>query len=301
MWARDAAVLVAALLSLASPRIAGAEGSALPTTSGRDDHRRSAREHVDSPEVLPETPALPEGQSLEDVLDRAAQTPPDHFPAPVPDDALRHFFLIEQLEYRLSTDGGADELGWEGQGWVGFDYDKLWVKVEGESVFDGPDEGESSTDLLYSRLITPFWNLQAGVQYANGWGDGYDDRWSAVLALQGLSPGMVELDSSLYVSEDGDVTVEIEGEYDVRLTQRWVLQPRVELGFSAQDVAERNLGAGMTDANVDLRLRYEVRREIAPYVGVRYRALVGETGNRAKAMGLDDDAVFGFAGLRLAF
>jgi copper resistance protein B len=273
----------------------------LPTTEGRPDHRQSADLHGDPPDIEPEDPALPEGMSLDDVLDRASQPPPEHFPEAVPDDALRYFLLFEQLEYRL-REGGKDELGWEGQGWLGFDYDKLWVKLEGESVFDGPDEGESEIDLLYSRLVTPFWNAQLGVQYANEWHEGEgEDRWSAVLGFQGLAPGMFELDSSLYVSEYGDFTAEIEAEYDVRLTQRVVLQPRVELTFSGQEVPEREIGAGMADAVLDLRLRYEAKREIAPYVGIRYRVLVGDTADLAQASGREDDAFFGSAGLRLAF
>lgn len=272
-----------------------------PTAEGGHDHRESAHEHGDPPARRPDAPALPEGRSLDEVLERASQPPPDHFHDPVCDDELRFFLLVEQLEYRLGG-GARDELGWEGQGWIGFDYDRLWVKADGEAVFDGPDAGESETDLLYSRLLTPFWNAQIGVQYANDWeGGGYEDRWSAAVALQGLAPGMVELDTSLYLSERGDLTAEIEGEYDLRLTQRLVLQPRVELHFAAQDVPERRLGAGMTDADFDLRLRYELKREIAPYLGVRYRVLVGETGNLAEATGMDDDAFFVFAGLRLAF
>ncbi len=301
MWARSHRRWLALMASLAWAGGAMAEERPLPTTEGRPDHRASTNEHRRPPEVHPESPALPDGMSLDEVLDRASQPPPDHFPDPVPDDALRAFLLFEQLEYRLQ-DGGKDELGWEGQGWIGLDYHKLWVKLEGEAVFDGPDAGESEIDLLYSCLVTPFWNAQIGVQYASEWeGDGYDDRWSAAFSLQGLAPGMFELDTSLYLSERGDLTAAIEGEYNLRLTQRLVLQPRVEFGFAAQDVSERELGAGMTDANLDLRLRYEAEREIAPYVGVRYRMLVGETGNLAEASGGDDDAIFGFVGLRLAF
>lgn len=216
-------------------------------------------------------------------------------------DELFAFLLVEQLEYRVDSDG-SDELAWEGQGWVGYDYDRLWLKTEGGSSFAGRDEGESDIDLLYSRLVTPFWNAQVGVQYSNAWlGDRYRDRSSAAFALQGLAPGMFELDASIYLSDDADVTAEIEGEYNLRVTQRLVLQPRVELGFAAQDVAARELGAGMTDANVDLRLRYEIEREFAPYVGIRYRTLVGETADRARAAGRDDDAFLVLAGLRLAF
>ncbi len=193
-------------------------------------------------------------------------------------------------------------LGWEAWGWIGGDFNKFWWKNEGEAVFEGPDEGETETDLLYSRPVTPFWSFQIGVQYANEWtADDYEDRWSGVIAFQGVAPLEVELDASLYVSEDSDATVELEAEYDLRITQRLVLQPRAEIGIAAQDIPERNLGAGITDTDLDLRLRYEIKREFAPYIGIRCRFLVGETGNIAEASGTDTEQLFFLAGLRFAF
>ncbi len=247
-------------------------------------------------------PPLPTGMSLDDVLDYAAGPPPSHYPDPVADDELRFFTLIEQLEYRIPDGGSTEELGWEAQGWVGFDYNRFVWKSEGELAFDGDSQGESSTDLLYSRLVTPFWSIQAGAQYANEWESGdYEDRWSGVLALQGLAPGMIEMDSSLYISEDADVTAAVEAEYNLRITQRLVLQPRAELGFAFQDIPDRALGAGLTDANLDLRLRYEIEREFAPYVGVRYGILAGETASIAESAGIDTESVSLIFGVRLAF
>jgi copper resistance protein B len=239
--------------------------------------------------------------TLDEVLERADQPKPEDFPDPVADDELLAFLLVEQSEYRLG-EGGVDGLGWESDAWIGFDYDKLWWKSEGVSVFSGTDHGEALNDLLYSRLITPFWYAQVGVQYASEWEDhDYSDRWSGVIAVKGLAPGTFEVDTSLYVSGQADVTAQIEAEYDLRLTQRLVLQPRVELSFSAQDVPERDLGAGLTEAHLDLRLRYEIFRELAPYLGIRYGILVGETGNLAERNGEDDDAVSLLVGVRWAF
>ena len=246
-------------------------------------------------------PALPEGMTLDEVLEYAARPAPEHFPDPVPDDKLRMFTLIEQLEYRIA-DGRRDELGWEAQGWVGVDYDRFVWKSEGEATFEGLDEGESENDLLYSRLFTPFWSVQAGAQYANGWASSdYEDRWSGVFALQGLAPGMFEIDSSLYISEEADVTLVAEAEYDLRLAQRLVLQPRAEVGFAFQDIPDRALGSGLTDAHLDLRLRYEIKREFAPYVGLRYEFLAGETADIAESMGSDTETVSLIVGVRFAF
>ena len=281
-----------------------AQAGAVEPPSGRHEtHQQSAESHRDDLQPPPVDPAaLPEGKTLEEVLDYAGRGKPAHFPDPIMDRQIRAFLLFEQLEYRVNADSGPNHLGWENQGWVGYDYDKFWWKNEGEAAFDGPDEGESETDLLYSRLITPFWSLQFGAQYANEWNPGeYKDRWSGVIALQGLAPYKFELDNALYISERGDVTFEIEVEYDLRLTQRLVLQPRAEVSLSFQDIPERMLGEGLTDATLDLRLRYEIKREFAPYIGIRYRTLIAETADIAESLGKDADHLYLLAGVRFAF
>lgn len=296
-------VLFAMLLAFAAQALAQEE-SDIPGTADRPMHGESATQHDDSAPRAPKIePAITEGMTLEEVLDFAESPPPSDFPEPVPDDKLYAFTLFEQLEYRVATDHKtADHLGWEVQGWIGGDFNKFWWKNEGKAVFDGSDEGEMETDLLYSRLITPFWDFQVGVQYANEWReDNNEDRWSGAIALQGLAPYKFEIDNSLYISEDGDITLEIEAEYDLRITQRLVLQPRAEMGFAFQDIPERSLGAGMTDVTLDLRLRYEIKREFAPYFGLRSRFLVGETDNIAEANGEDSEQLFFLAGFRFAF
>lgn len=293
-------VLAVGAVALALPAFAQ-ETSELPTTAERPGHLDSAAAHAGKKAPAVEQPPLPAGMTLDEVLEYSANPPPGHFPDPVPDDRVYVFTFIEQLEYRLAEDDATDHLGWEAQGWAGGDFHKFWWKNEGEAVFDGADEGESETDFLYSRLFSPFWSFQAGVQYANEWGDGYEDRWSAVIALQGLAPYKFELDNSLYLSEDGDLTLAVEGEYDLRITQRVVLQPRAAIGISAQDIPERGLGSGLTDLKVDLRLRYEFRRELAPYLLVRYATPLGETEDIAKAAGADTGQWFFGTGLRFAF
>ncbi|MDT8379807.1 MAG: copper resistance protein B, partial [Desulfotignum sp.] len=192
----------------------------MPVTTDRPDHQESARQYRDEkiqPDV--EMPPLPDGMTLDEVLDYAESPPPEDFPEIVPDDRLYVFTLVEKLEYRIAEDDAPDHMGWEAQGWIGGDFHKFWWKHEGEAVFDSPDTGETETDFLYSRLVTPFWNFQAGVQYANEWHtDDYGDRWSGVIAFQGLAPYTFELDNALYLSEDGDVTFTCEAEYDMRIT-----------------------------------------------------------------------------------
>lgn len=280
------------------------EVSDMPRTANRPLHGESAAEHQKSAPRAPENePAIPAGMTLDEVFEFSESPPPGNFPVPIPDDKFYAFTLFDQLEYRAASDDAtADHLGWDAQGWIGGDFNRFWWKNESEAAFDGPDEGETETDLLYSRLITPFWYTQVGAQYANEWNqDDYADRWSGVIALQGLAPYKFEFDNSLYISEGGDITLGIEAEYDLRITQRLVLQPRGQVGFAFQDVAERRLGAGMTDVKLDLRLRYEIKREFAPYIGVRYQTLVGETDNIAEADGEDTEQLFFLVGLRTAF
>ena len=265
-----------------------------------DQHNAHDKQHVNhASQIRDLNPSLPEGMTLDEVLDLSAQ--PSPFAPPVSDNDIYTFILLEQIEYRLPEDG-AERLGWEGQGWIGYDYDKLWWKTEGEYEFEGTDSGEAENDLLYSRLITPFWNLQFGVQYANTWGAGNEsDTWSGVIALQGLAPGSFEVDTSLYLSENADVTLATELEYNIRITQRLILQPRMEFTLAAQDIPSQGIGAGLTSTNLDLRLQYEIERRFTPYIGVRYSFLSGETADMAAAMGNDREQLFLVAGLRWAF
>ncbi len=272
------------------------------TSEDRPNHRESAAQDDDSPEGDMETPPLPENMTLEEVLEYSNNPPPENFPDPVPDDQLYVFTLFEKMEYRFANQAGHDHLGWEAQGWIGYDYNKFWWKNEGENVFEDEDEGESEIDLLYSRLITSFWNFQIGAQFANEWsGNEYGDRWSGVIAIQGMAPYKFEVDNSLYVTEDGDVINEFEAEYDLRITQRLVLQPLFAMSISAQDIKEKGIGAGITDGKIDFRLRYEFKREFAPYIGFRYQQLLGKTENIAESSGSDTEQSFIMAGLRFAF
>ena len=296
------AVLISALLP--NPILAEDVERRMPVTSERPSQQESAAQYQGKTDRLHEIerPSIPEGMTLKEVLEYSGSPPPSYFPPPIEDNQTYMFTLIEQLEYRIPDTSSTDSLGWEAQGWIGPDYDRFWWKSDGESVFDGSENGESATDFLYSRLVSPFWNVQAGAQYANDWAtDSYEDRWSGVLALQGLAIYKFELDNSLYVSERADVTFNTEAEYNIRVTQRMVLQPRAELRFAAQDIEDRRLGAGLTDANMDVRLRYEIRRGFAPYIGARYGFLAGETANLAEADGEKTERWMLIAGIRMAF
>jgi copper resistance protein B len=302
MLAPRSLLLVGSILVLGLNSTAWAQGQAPPPRKDQPTHEHAAGRHEGHPPPEVASPSIPEGMTLDEALELADGPPPASYPDAVVDDAVYAFTQFEQLEY-LAQSGGRDPLGWSAQGWIGRDFDKFRWKSEGQAVFEGLDEGESGTDLLYSRLISPFWDFQIGARYANEWtGNGeYEDTWSGAIGFQGLAPYMFELDNTLYISEHGDVSLDLEAEYHVRITQRLVLQPRTELSLYAQDITEMGIGAGLSDLSLDLRLRFEIKREFAPYLGIRFEYRVGETGRLAEAEGLDASPVLYLAGLRIAF
>ncbi len=193
-----------------------------------------------------------------------------------------YFISADRLEYQMANN--SDVLVWDGQGWVGGDINKLWVKTEGDYSLNEDEFDEAEIQALWSRAITTFFDLQAGVRY-----DFESDRRAHFVAgVQGLAPYWFEIDAAGFVSGEGDVTARIEAEYDLLVTQRFILQPRVELELSAQDIPELDVGAGVTALDLGLRARYEVVREFAPYIGVEWRAAFGETGDIIEAAGGDD-------------
>lgn len=191
---------------------------------------------------------------------------------------------------------GETGYGWDVQGWTGGDINRLWLKTEGAGGDDGVEHGD--VQLLYSRAVTPFWNLQAGVRQDFG---EVSDATHLALGVQGLAPYWWETDATLFVSTDGDVTARMEAEYDQRITQHWIVQPRVEVGLSAQDSDALDIGSGLTSIEAGLRLRYEIRREFAPYIGVSWERSFGGTADRIVAHGGDPDQVLAVVGLSVWF
>lgn len=185
---------------------------------------------------------------------------------------------------------------WQGEGWWGGDVNRLWIKSQGEGVFRKGIDG-AEVQALYGRAIDPYWNLQAGVRQDLGRGP---RRSWAVLAVEGLAPYWFELEGSLFLSDKGDLRGRIEGSYDQRITQSLVLQPRAELNLSAQDMPANGVGAGLSSAELGLRLRYERVREFAPYLGVSWERSLGRTADLARARGGGGAARFA-AGVRAWF
>ncbi|MFI9652651.1 copper resistance protein B [Guyparkeria halopsychrophila] len=221
--------------------------------------------------------------------------------APPMGDAPHGRFLFDRLEYAAGDD--EDSVDWEFKGWYGGDTNRLVVKGEGEHVVSGGDGGEiEALDLLYGRLIAPYWSVQAGVGYQLEYGPGPNhDRGFAVVGLEGLAPYWFEIDTSLRVSEDGDASIGFEAEYDFLLSQRLVLQPRFGSSFAFQEVEEFGVGQGINSVKLGLRLRYEIQREFAPYVGVSWKKQLGDTADLARDEGHDTEDLRLVAGVRMWF
>jgi copper resistance protein B len=203
--------------------------------------------------------------------------------------------LLDRLEYRVTND--RDGYAWEGDAWFGGDYDRLWLKTEGEGTFgERLERGEAQA--LLSRAIDPWFNLQAGIRQDFG---ARGDRTHLVLGVQGLAPYWFELDAALFLSTRGDLGARIAAEYDQRLTNRLIVQPRIELDLAAQDVRELGVGAGLSSIAAGVRLRYEPVPEFAPYLGIDYERAVGRTADLARATGEGTGGWAFVAGVRMWF
>ncbi|SDM94751.1 copper resistance protein B [Vreelandella arcis] len=226
---------------------------------------------------------------------------PDSWPAPMQEHNMG-MGLFDRLEYSV-PDKGQDAVVWDFQGWYGGDVNRVYVKSEGENVQgDGEDAEFESLELLYSRLVADFWELQGGIGYQGGvFSDDHAERTYAVVGLQGVMPYGIETDVALQLSDDGDVAASFEGEYDLRLTQRLYLQPRTEIAVAASEVDEFGVGEGLNSVRVGLRLGYEVTRRIAPYVGAYWQKVYGDTADLSRASGDSTEDTGVVAGVKLMF
>ena len=239
----------------------------------------------------------------------APTTAPDHIPPDPPHELMgdmsykdmvammqmddTHPFgqvMLDQLEWRDSQEGGAG--AWDAQGWYGGDYNKLWVKSEGERL--GGITHDASAEALFDHVIGRWWDAQVGVR--QDFGRGPARTWLA-LGVQGLAPYWIDAEATVYVGDEGRVAARLKADYDLLITQRLILQPYGEANFYSKSDPQREVGDGLSDLELSLRLRYEIRREVAPYLGVAWLKRFGA----AAAAGEGSDEVELIAGLRAWF
>ena len=220
---------------------------------------------------------------------------PEGWPEPMMGEMAFGSFMVERLEYGHSDEG--ETKTWDIQGWYGTDKHKLWLKSEGEGPLNGSLES-AEVQLLYSRMVSPFFDLQLGVRHDV---KPAPERTFAVLGLQGLAPYRFETDAAFYASEDGDLSFRGELEYEWLFTQKLILQPRLEFTLSADEVPEYGIGTGLVDTEFGLRLRYEIRREFAPYIGVSWTKQYGDTADFSRQAGESRSVTTFVAGVRFWF
>lgn len=189
-------------------------------------------------------------------------------------DPLVWMVQADRLEYTQD-----DALAWEGHAWIGHDHGRLWLRSEGERA---QGTTRASLEALWGRPVDAWWDVLAGVRHDQGHGPARD--WLA-LGVQGLAPYKFEVQATAYLGSGGRSLLQAEAEYDLLLTNRLILQPRVEAVLHGDDDPARGVGAGLSDTSLGLRLRYEVRREFAPYLGYVWSTRHGRTADIARSAG----------------
>lgn len=210
------------------------------------------------------------------------------------DDPILSMLTVDQLEIR--TSGGNNPLVWEVEGWIGKDLHKLWIKTDGEYVDSNLDEME--LQVLYSHALAPYWDLQLG--WRRDIRPTPERDWLAI-GLKGLAPYHFDIDTALFIGTNSRSAIRLQAEYEMMLTQRLVLVPDIELNLYGKSDSDTGTGSGLSDIEAGLRLRYEVRREFAPYIGVNWSRLFGQTSDFARAEGAKIDDTQFVSGVRIWF
>lgn len=267
-------------------------------------------EVMDAPAWPTNPPPMPEGDGAMAGMDHSGMGAIDNGPvgneaapeAPT-DFAAERFYdrsTMEEAREQLKREHGGNRVGsfminlgewqfrdgeggyrWDAEGWYGGDINRFVFKTKGAGR-QGAGVTDAEVQGLYSRAISPYFDIQAGLRQDIRRGP---NRTYAVVGFEGLAPYWFETAGALFLSTEGELLGRLEGTYDLRLTQRWILQPRAEINLSAQGIPELELGDGVTDLELGLRLRYDINRQLAPYVGVSYERLVGGTADMARARG----------------
>ena len=242
--------------------------------------------------------------AMNERVDAETQSTPgtvgNNWPKPVEDSMRFGYLLVDQLEYQMWK--GDDTFRWDATGWYGGDYNRLWLKSEGEWRTSGERGGNAQVQALYGRLIAPFWDFQVGLRYDEFSGASFDrSRGFGVIGLQGLARYRFEVEPALFISQDGDVSARLTTTYDLLLTQRLILQPRLDLDAAVQSAEKFGVGKGVNSLGLGLRLRYEITREFAPYIGVQWLNRFGETADLSRRDGGRAQDIAVVCGVRLWF
>ena len=216
------------------------------------------------------------------------------YAAGMEDDPIVTKVMIDQLETRIVD--GDDPLVLEAQAWIGYDLDKFVIKADVEQVKNNTEELELQA--LYSRAVDPYWDFQIGVRQDQK--PTPQRNWLA-LGFQGVAPYWFEIDTALFIGESEQVGFRFSAEYEWMITQRWVLSPEVGINIHSKDDEATGTGSGLSDSQVGLRLRYEIKREFAPYIGINWNKKYGNTATFAQNDGEKVESTQFVAGIRAWF
>lgn len=225
--------------------------------------------------------------------DRAAAFPMLHLPMQHAPE-INHYVAFNRLEAWDASPGSGQ--AWEATGWIGSDLNRLWVRSGGERI--GGSTASADVELMYGRSITPWWDFVAGIRHDFQPGDPQD--WVAI-GLQGLSPYKIEVQTTAYLGKSGQTAVTLEAGYELLLTNRLILQPLVELQLFGKDDPARNAGSGLSTIEAGVRLRYEIERRFAPYIGVVHERALGNTAGFRQVLGEDVRDTRMLAGVQIWF
>lgn len=288
---RALSVAALCLLVLASVP-AGAQPPSPPPPADPHAGHQGTDAQAGTPPTASEPAPLPPFIPPVTEADRAAAFPdvPGHA---VHDDVVNWFVLVDQLEWQSGS--GERGVDWDSVGWVGKDRDRLWIRTEGTRL--GHDhQYDTHVHALYGRAVARWWDVVAGVRQ-----DLHPEAartWLAV-GVQGLAPQWFDVEATAYVGPGGRLEARLQTEYDLRITNRVLLQPVAEVDVRSQDDPGQDVGAGLGGTEVGLRLRYLIRREVAPYVGVVWHRTFFGTADQARQRGEPVSGTRLVVGLRL--
>ena len=302
--------VIASVIVLLGATVSNAQGTSTPVATGPTQAQSHAGPgHAQEKPKPPATPQedhsahqkpgdpkkqYPPGIPQISDEDRAAAFPDLNGQHTVHDDTVHYYVLFDQLEWQAGD--GVTGLSWDNKGWIGRDVNRFWFRTEGEGE-DGR-LGSAHAHALYGRAIHPWWDVVVGVRQDIR--PGPAQTWAA-FGIQGLAPYWFEVEATAYVGESGRTHFRVETEYELLLSNRLILQPLAEVEIYGKSDPEHGIGAGLSSLDAGLRLRYEIRREFAPYVGVTWNRKFFGTADLAEAAGEDTSGARLALGVRVWF
>ena len=277
------------------------------------DHSHHSHSSQTSAEAMPQTSAETRATTEDNATTPSQYQPPAltdadraaAFPdlsghdmhAHMDDDPFVWMVLFDRLEWQQASP--RDALAWDAKAWFGHDDNRLWLRSEGtrEPSRHGRTE-HADIEALWGKPVSPWWDVLFGVRHDLE--PGPSQTWAAI-GVQGMAPYKFEVQATAYLGEGGQTAAQAEVEYELLLTNRLILQPRIEATAYGRDDVARSIGSGLGEVDAGLRLRYEIRREFAPYVGVEWSRRYGHTAGFARAAGEETEDTRLVAGVRVWF